>query len=157
LSLYRVGLAHGYGQHVAVENGAAFGQGCAGCSCQDRQDIDERSVTLELDGEKRTFARDDPVLQGLTHAYAVNSHAGQGKTAEAVITVQDSREKLLASQVGFYVDISRSADRLEVVTDDAQRLTETLERKTGLKSSALEASSRMEALAGLDRPPVSQD
>jgi len=130
-----------------------------GIAALDRAQVvgfDARNFTLEMDGEVRTFTRDDPVLQGLTHAYAVNSHAGQGRTAEAVITVQDSREKLLASQVGFYVDISRSADRLEVITDNAGRLTETLERNTGLKSSALDASSRMETLTGLDQPPISR-
>ena len=117
--------------------------------------FDDKTVRLDMDGKVRVFERTDPALQGLTHAYAVNSHAGQGKTASDVITVQDSREKMLASQVGFYVDISRSADRLEVVTDDAERLTGALERNTGLKSSALETAARMEAMTGLDEPPRS--
>lgn len=128
----------------------------SGIAALDRASVmsfDEKTVTLQINGEPKTFDRSDPALQSLTHAYAVTSHASQGQTAKEVITVIDSSERALTSQTAFYVGISRSADTLAVVVDDKQRTLDALHRNTGLKSSAIEADARMEALTGLDQEP----
>ncbi|MEM9375195.1 MAG: MobF family relaxase [Pseudomonadota bacterium] len=116
--------------------------------------FDEGTVTLDVKGEEQTFGRDDPVLLSLTHGYAITSHASQGKTAQDVISVVDSKERMLTNQTGFYVSISRSADSLALIVDDKAKVMETLLRNSGMKSSALEALERIESFTGLDRETV---
>ncbi|MEL7322607.1 MAG: MobF family relaxase [Pseudomonadota bacterium] len=116
--------------------------------------FDKDTVTLNMDGAERVFQRDDPALQGLSHAYAITSHASQGKTAADVIAVVDSSDRMLTSQVGFYVSVSRSADTLALIVDDKDRVAEALYRNSGIKSSALEAIERIETMTGLDQDPT---
>ncbi len=118
--------------------------------------FDEDTVTLDFKGEEQTFERGNPVLLSLTHGYAITSHASQGKTAQDVISVVDSKERMLTNQTGFYVSISRSADTLALIVDDKARVMETLLRNSGMKSSALEALERIESFTGLDRDPVAE-
>ncbi len=116
--------------------------------------FDNETITLDLEGQDRTFDRSDSVLQSLTHAYAITSHASQGKTANDVVAVLDSSDRMLTSQVGFYVSISRSADTLALVVDDKEKVTDALNRNTGLKASALDAVERIESMTGLDQDPI---
>jgi ATP-dependent exoDNAse (exonuclease V) alpha subunit len=132
----------------------------SGIAALDRATVlsfDEKTITLQTNGEPRVFERSEPALQALTHAYAVTSHASQGQTAKDVITVIDSSERQLTSQTAFYVGTSRSADTLSVIVDDKQRTLDALHRNTGLKTSAIEASARMEELTGLDQEPGPAD
>jgi ATP-dependent exoDNAse (exonuclease V) alpha subunit len=107
---------------------------------------DEGTVSLKVGGTQREFDRNDPALRSLTHGYAMTSHAAQGRTANHVVAVMDSKERALTSQVAFYVSISRSADTLALVVDDKERVLTTLQRQTGLKASAMETEGRMEDL-----------
>lgn len=116
--------------------------------------FDETTVTLKFKGVEHVFERSDPALQSLTHGYAITSHAAQGKTASDVVAVIDSRERMLTSQVGFYVSVSRSAERLATVVDDKSKVLSVLQRHTGLKSSALDAVQRMESITNLGEPPL---
>ena len=118
--------------------------------------FDETSVMLDIKGASHVFERSDPALQSLTHGYAITSHAAQGKTASDVVAVIDSRERMLTSQVGFYVSVSRSADTLSSIVDDKAKVLGALQRHTGMKSSAIEAAHRMEAITGLDQPSGSE-
>ncbi|NNU17507.1 relaxase domain-containing protein [Parvularcula sp. ZS-1/3] len=132
----------------------------SGIAALDRASVlsfDDKTITLQTNGEPRVFERSDPALEALTHAYAVTSHASQGQTAKDVITVIDSSERQLTSQTAFYVGISRSADTVSVIVDDKQRTLDALHRNTGLKTSAIEASARMEELTGLDQEPGPAD
>lgn len=115
--------------------------------------FDETTVTVDIGGQEKVFARDAPALRSLTHGYVITSHASQGKTASHVIAAIDSTERNLASQTAFYVSISRSAEFLAVVVDDKGKALGALLRNAGLKSSALEAKARIEAVTGLDEPP----
>ena len=119
--------------------------------------FDDKTVTLDLKGVEQAFERSDPALQSLTYGYAITSHAAQGKTAQDVVAVIDSRERMLTSQVGFYVSVSRSADTLATIVDDKAKVLGALQRHTGMKSSALDALQRMEAITGLDQPASMDD
>lgn len=116
--------------------------------------FDETTVTLEMRGGAKTFERSDPALRSLSHGYAITSHAAQGKTADDVISVMDSKDRALTSQTGFYVSISRSADTMALIVDDKSRVMNALLRNSGIKSSALDTKARIEALTGLDKDPV---
>lgn len=127
----------------------------AGIAAHDQaivKSFDKKTVTLTMDGKDRVFQRSEPALQSLTHGYAITSHAAQGKTAQNVVTLQDSREKLLTSQVGFYTDVSRSADNLAVITNDKQGLQNQLLLNTGLNVSALDTAKKIGEISGLNKP-----
>lgn len=132
------------------------GNGIAALDQAQVRSFDKDTVTLDMDGELRTFARNDPALQSLTHAYAITSHASQGKTANDVVAVLDSSDRMLTSQVGFYVSVSRSADTLALIVDDKEKVADSLNRNAGLKSSALDTVNRIEDLTGLDKDPSSE-
>jgi conjugative relaxase-like TrwC/TraI family protein len=111
---------------------------------------DQERVSLNVGRTQLHFDRNDPALRSLAHGYAMTSHAAQGRTANDVVAIMDSKERALTSQIGFYVSISRSADTLALVVDDKERVLNTLQRQTGLKASAMETEGRMENLTRLD-------
>ena len=56
-----------------------------------------------------------------------------------VIAAMEANHPHLTTQRSFYVAISRARDRAELVTDDAARLSQHLERATGEHVTALDA------------------
>ncbi|MEM9878641.1 MAG: hypothetical protein AAF862_05100, partial [Pseudomonadota bacterium] len=60
------------------------------------------------------------------------------RTVQHVIAVMESRHPHLTTQKNFYVEASRSREGFTLITDDRERLKETLERQTGERISALE-------------------
>ncbi len=91
------------------------------------------------DGRGLMLSRDDPQLRHLDHAYSATVHGAQGTTADRVIAVLDSGLGALADQATFYVEVSRARDETVILTDNRERLAETLEERTGLRMTALEA------------------
>ena len=90
------------------------------------------------DGRVLELGRDDPQLRHLDHAWASTVHAFQGRTVDNVIAVMEANHPHLTTQKSFYVEISRARHGVELVTDDAKALRETLEAATGERVSALE-------------------
>jgi len=121
--------------------------------------IDEKSVRLASStGIEHELKRDDPMLQRLDLAYALNAHMAQGLTSDRGIAVMDSREKNLSNQQTFLVTITRLRDGLTLFVDNARRLEAAVERNTGMKRSALETTDMLRdaAARGLEkgREPV---
>ena len=91
------------------------------------------------DGRGLKLSRDDPQLRQLDHAYSSTVHGAQGTTADRVIAVLDSGLGALADQATFYVEVTRARDEAVILTDNREQLAETLEERTGLRMTALEA------------------
>ena len=91
----------------------------------------EEGRRVELDGNA-------PQLRHLDHAWASTVHAFQGRTVDNVSAAMEAHHPHLTTEKSFNVEISRARDRAELVTDDAQALSERLEAVTEEHVSALE-------------------
>lgn len=101
--------------------------------------IDGKTVTVKTSlGAEHTLGRDDPMLERLDLAYALNAHMAQGLTSDRGIAVMDSRERNLANQQTFLVTVTRLRDGLTLFVDNAGKLEAAVERNPGMKRSALE-------------------
>ncbi len=101
--------------------------------------VDGKSVTVKTSlGAEHTLGRDDPMLERLDLAYALNAHMAQGLTSDRGIAVMDSRERNLANQQTFLVTVTRLRDGLTLFVDNAGKLEAAVERNPGMKRSALE-------------------
>lgn len=102
--------------------------------------IDGDSVHIEnARGDILTLRCDDPMLERLGLAYAINMHQAQGMTSEKGIGVMHSSERILSNQRLAYVMATGVRDNLEIVTNDRNALLRTIEGNRGDKTSALEA------------------
>ena len=101
-------------------------------------EVRKESVTFRLeDGRTLEMNRDEPQLRHLDWAWASTVHAFQGRTVDNVIAVMESSHPHLTTQKSFYVKISRTRHRAELVTDDRKALGEQLEAATGERVAAL--------------------
>ena len=91
------------------------------------------------DGRGLRLSRDDPQLRHLDHAYSATVHGAQGTSTDRVIAVLDSGHGALSDQATFYVEVTRARDEAVILTDNREQLAETLEERTGLRMTALEA------------------
>ncbi len=103
----------------------------------DRVEVDSVRFRLE-DGSTATFVGGDPRLRHLDRAWAATVHAFQGRTVDRIIAALPTGNPQLTDQRAFYVAVSRARDRAELVTDDAWKLADQLERATGERVTALE-------------------
>ncbi|MBL4615023.1 MAG: ATP-binding domain-containing protein [Magnetovibrio sp.] len=98
------------------------------------------NVTLHKeDGSRLTLEADAPALKFIDHAWASTVHAFQGRTVDHIIGVMQSAHPHLTHQKAFYVEISRARHGATLITDDRQRLGQTLAQETGERIAALEA------------------
>lgn len=103
--------------------------------------IDDRRVTVKTSlGAEHQLSRDDPMLERVDLAYALNAHMAQGLTSDRGIAVMDSRERNLSNQQTFLVTITRLRDGLTLFVDNAAKLEAAVERNPGMKRSALETA-----------------
>lgn len=97
------------------------------------------TVQLQTEGGDRyNMMYSNPLLQHLDYGYVMTVHAAQGKTYENVICAMDSDHRHLTNQRIFYVAISRASHNVKIVTDNKERLCDTLKRASGNKLSAIE-------------------
>lgn len=114
--------------------------------------VDPKGLTVRTSsGIEQRLGKDDPMLKRLDLAYALNAHMAQGLTSDRGIAVMDSREKNLSNQQTFLVTITRLRDGLTLFLDNRDRLQAAVERNSGMKTSALEATGMLKkaAAAGL--------
>ena len=101
--------------------------------------IERDGVRFRLeDGSIARLADGDPQLRHLDRAWAATVHAVQGRTVDRIIAAMPADHPRLTTQQAFYVAISRARDRAELVTDDAWKLADQLEKATGERISALD-------------------
>ena len=101
--------------------------------------IERDGVRFRLeDGSAARLADTDPQLRHLDRAWAATVHAFQGRTVDRIIAAMPADHPKLTTQQSFYVAISRARDRAELVTDDAWKLADQLEKATGERISALD-------------------
>ena len=110
----------------------------------DRVEVDSVRFRLE-DGSTATLVGGDPRLRHLDRAWAATVHAFQGRTVDRIIAALPTGNPQLTDQRAFYVAVSRARDRAELVTDDAWKLADQLERATGERVTALEGVARKAA------------
>ena len=96
------------------------------------------------DGSAAKLAEHDPQLCHLDRAFASTVHAFQGRTVDQIVAAMPTGNPDLTNQRAFYVAISRARDGAELVTDDAWKLSDQLERATGERVAALDGAA-MEA------------
>ncbi|WP_171181165.1 hypothetical protein [Ruegeria sp. HKCCD8929] len=90
------------------------------------------------DGKTFSVAQDSLVARGIEHDYATTAHGVQGASVPHPILVMLSSEQLV-NQKSFYVEISRGVESATLITDDAKELKESVEERTGVRMTALEA------------------
>ena len=101
--------------------------------------IERDGVRFRLeDGSAARLTEGDPQLRHLDRAWAATVHAFQGRTVDRIIAAMPADHSRLTTQQAFYVAISRARDRAELVTDDAWKLADQLERATGERVAALD-------------------
>jgi len=64
--------------------------------------------------------------------------AFQGRTADRIIAAMPADNARLTTQQAFYVTIGRARDRADLVTGDARKLADQLEKATGERVAALD-------------------
>ena len=108
--------------------------------------IEKDGVRFRLkDGSVTKLADGDPQLRHIDRAFAATVHAFQGRTVDRIVAAMPSGNPNLTNQQAFYVAISRARDRAELITDDAHKLADQLERATGERVSALDATAEKAA------------
>lgn len=98
-------------------------------------------------GIEHKLANDDPMLERLDLAYALNAHMAQGLTSDKGIAALDSRERKLLSMRNFLVTITRLRDELTLIVDSRKKVGIGIDRNPGDKTSALEVTDRLAAAA----------
>ena len=101
--------------------------------------IEKEGIRFRLEnGKEAGLDEDDPQLRHMDRAWASTVHSFQGRTVDHIVAAMPAGNPNLTNQRAFYVAISRARDHAELVTDDARKLSEQLERATGERISALD-------------------
>ena len=124
------------------------------------ESIEKEGVRFRLEnGKEAGLDEDDPQLRHMDRGWAATVHSFQGRTVDHIVAAMPAGNPNLTNQKSFYVAISRARDHAELVTDDARKLSEQLERATGERISALDGVAKEavhEAEMGLE-PPEERD
>jgi ATP-dependent exoDNAse (exonuclease V) alpha subunit len=98
-------------------------------------------------GNQLSLNLNDPMLNRVDLAYALNAHMAQGLTSDKGIAVMDSRERNLSNQKTFLVTITRLRDSLTLIVDNKDRLADRASAQTGEKASSLDTVQRLKQAA----------
>ncbi|MBA3878094.1 MAG: TrwC protein [Sphingobium sp.] len=110
--------------------------------------ITQQGMTVRTStGMEHALKLDDPMLQRIDLAYALNAHMAQGLTSDRGIAVMDSRARKLLSARNFLVTITRLRDELTLIVDRRDQVELGIGRNPGDKTSALEVTQRLGAAA----------
>ena len=123
------------------------GSGLVNGQMAEVESVEKDGVRFHLDdGKTLKLGEGDPQLRHLDHGWVATLHAFQGRTVDNIIAAMESSHPHLTTRKAFYVAISRARKGAELVTDDAKRLADHLERATGERISALDAAQRYVSL-----------
>ena len=96
-------------------------------------------------GTLATLWQNDPQLRHIDRAFAATVHAFQGRTVDRIVAAMPVGNPKLTDQRAFYVAISRARETAMLVTDDAHKLADQLQRATGERLAALDATAKQAA------------
>ena len=96
-------------------------------------------------GTLATLWQHDPQLRHIDRAFAATVHAFQGRTVDRIVAALPAGNPKLTDQRAFYVAISRARETAMLVTDDAHKLADQLQRATGERLAALDATAKQAA------------
>ena len=100
-------------------------------------DLETGRARIELEGTRRNVQLDLGRVQPVDHAYAITSHASQGRTEDRSLVVVDTgHSRELVNRQQFYVSISRARHEARVYTSSREELAAAVSREAD-KSSAL--------------------
>lgn len=112
--------------------------------------IDQNRVTVKMsNGSEVSYDNDHIQLSFLSHAWAQTGHAYQGQTVDHIIAAMPSLSGL-TNQKSFYIDISRAREEVTFLTDNIERLNNTLKTRTGEDRTALDLVRETEATQRFD-------
>ena len=94
-------------------------------------------IRLE-DGTHKSLPLDSMAARGLDHAYAATAHDFQGATVDRIIVGMMDGERL-STQKSFYVGLSRARDEVVLITTNAGKLADRIQKETGERPAALDA------------------
>ncbi|MDB5978338.1 MAG: conjugative relaxase domain protein [Nevskia sp.] len=97
------------------------------------------------EGETKTINTTVPEGRHWEHSYASTVYSAQGGTAKHVLVNAEGSKAELFNQKAFLVAISRQKETLTLFTDNNEHFQQNVEKRLGIKSSAIE--SRKESLA----------
>ncbi|MYB13381.1 MAG: hypothetical protein F4X42_09025 [Rhodospirillaceae bacterium] len=100
-------------------------------------------------GTLATLWQNDPQLRHIDRAFAATVHAFQGRTVDRIVAAMPAGNPKLTDQRAFYVAISRARETAMLVTDDAHKLADQLQRATGERLAALDATAKQAAWAAV--------
>ena len=110
------------------------------------ESVGRNGVVFRLDDGKIARLGDgDAQLRHIDRAFAATVHAFQGRTVDRILAAMPAGNPNLVNQRAFYVAISRARDAAQLVTDDAHKLADRLERATGERLAALDATAKQAA------------
>jgi conjugative relaxase-like TrwC/TraI family protein len=100
-------------------------------------DLETGRARVELEGSRRQVDLDLGRVQPVDHAYALTSHASQGRTVDrSLVVVDTSHSRELVNRQQFYVSISRARQEAKVYTSSREELGAAVGRDAE-KASAL--------------------
>ena len=107
------------------------------------ESVERGGVVFRLDdGKIARLGTGDAQLRYIDRAFAATVHAFQGRTRDRILAAMPAENPNLVNRRAFYVAISRARDAAMLVTDDAHRLADRLERATGERLTALDATAK---------------
>ena len=110
------------------------------------ESVERGGVLFRLDdGKLAKLGQHDAQLRHIDRAFAATVHAFQGRTVDRILAAMPVENPNLVNQRAFYVAISRARDAAQLVTDDAHKLADRLERATGERLAALDATAKQAA------------
>ena len=108
--------------------------------------VERNGVLFRLDdGKLAKLGNGDAQLRHIDRAFAATVHAFQGRTVDRILAAMSAENPRLTNQPAFYLAISRARDAAQLVTDDAHKLADRLERATGERLPALDATAKQVA------------
>ena len=107
------------------------------------ESVGREGVVFRLDdGKLAKLGQNDARLRHIDRAFAATVYAFQGRTVDRILAAMPAENPNLVNQRAFYVAISRARDAARLVTNDAWKLADKLERATGERLAALDATAK---------------
>lgn len=105
--------------------------------------VGDKLVVASLsDGVVHQLRAGDRMIERLDLAYAINAHIAQGVTTDNGIVALRSSERRQLSERSFLVALTRIADKVSLIVDNALAIERGVTRNSGDKTSALDVNER---------------